>query len=941
MKAVLSVFALFFALSLSASVQFVENRGQVADVDGVVQTHFSFYADFGHGIAYFCSDHVEFYFYDVFEKDRSEYSKEEEEAFLRGDYAFISKKTRIFRMDLDFLNISSNVQIAGENQLSAYNNYYLPHCLEGVLNVADYAQIRYKEIYPGIDLIFYSKDGYLKYDFILQPGADPNDIFLQYSGADHLQIMENGDLQIRTLFHELTDAAPVSFLEDGSEIETEYILNDNKLTFLVKDYDGSGMTIDPTLSWSTYYNNNYSSDTWTIPAFTSTGEFFAVCYTYCSTYPTLDIGGTAWFDNTKDGSVDLVIHKFDVNRSKIWATYYGGNNSDYLAGYTDYGKAIVVDANDELWVAGNAASGSSIFPTYNPGGGAFYQSQTKLHGETSFMLKFANDGTRLWATVFQHENANTNWSGIRLNGLGTDGDKVYFTGQTYRSNSNDIPFRTLSGAYNNTTFVGAQDPFIGRFSSSCVLEWCTYFNGGNTTKTSYKQGVDLHIDNSGNLLFIGRESQNSTYPDAWLKVNPGGAYVQAQNNGDQDVLIAKFNSSMQVYWSTAYGGNGQDIPSMVIADNVDNIIIVCRAAKSTNFPTYNPGGGAYYQATRNSSGTWGSDGFIMKFSPSGSRQWATYYGGSGVDIETIFTGVGVDTYNEGNIYVIGRTGCTDFPTMSRSGSYNDNSLSGSSDIVGLMFNNDGLRFWASYLGGSGSESTYSSKCAVRVIGTTARIMAVSYSNSINFPLVNPGGGALYETTKLTTNVNIIFEFTNTDISLPAELLEFKYDCTDNGLHFEWSSASETNCSHYQIQQQSGDEWISVAEIQASGNSNIIQDYSYDLKFEGGSQEYFRLAQFDFDGSSRILDIVPVFCSSEFDFRLFPNPATDELIILDAGQGINEKDVHLFNVYGQELFVDKYQINNGIQFDVRDLEPGTYSVLVNFGTNKLAKRFIKY
>ncbi|MBN2728919.1 MAG: T9SS type A sorting domain-containing protein [Bacteroidales bacterium] len=941
MKAVLSVLTLFISIYLSASVQFVENRGQVANIDGVVQTHFSFYADFGHGIAYFCNDHVEFYFYDVFEKERSEYSNEEEEAFLRGDYAIISKKTRVFRMDLDFLNANPNVQIYGEKESATYNNYYLPHCAEGILRNIDYGQIRYKDLYPGIDLVFYANNGNLKYDFILQPGADPNDIILQYSGADELKLGENGDLQIRTFFHELTDAAPVLFLEDGSMIESEYVLNDNKISFLIKDYNGSGLTIDPELSWSTYYNNNYSSDTWTIPAFTSTGEFFAVCYTYCSTYPTLNPGGSTYFDNTRDGSVDLVVHKFNANRSKVWATYYGGNNSDYLAGYTDYGKAIVVDNNDELWVAGNAASGSSIFPTYNPGGGAFYQTQSKLHGETSFMLKFANDGTRIWATVFQHENANTNSSGIRLNGLGTDGDKVYFTGQTYRSNSNDIPFRTLSGAYNNTTFVGAQDPFIGRFSNSCVLEWCSYFNSGNITKTSYKQGVDLHIDNSGNLLFIGRESQNSTYPDAWLKVNPGGAYVQAQNNGDQDVLIAKFNSSMQVYWSTAYGGNGQDIPSMIIADNVDNIIIVCRAAKSTNFPTYNPGGGAYYQASRNSSGTWGSDGFIMKFSPSGARQWATYYGGSGVDIETIFTGVGVDTYNEGNIYVIGRTGCTDFPTMSRTGSYNDNSLSGTSDIVGLMFDNDGVRFWATYLGGSGSESTYSSKCAVRVIGSTARIMAISYSNSANFPLVNPGGGALYETTKLTTNVNIIFEFTNTDITLPAELLDFTYDCTDEGLHFEWSSASESQCRDYQIQVQDGNEWETIAVIQAAGNSNIIQNYSYDLIESSGDQQYYRLLQTDFDGSETVLDLIPVYCSEHFDFMIFPNPTTQNLIIQDAGQGIDVENVHLYDVLGRELFLDKFLINNGVQVDVTVLEPGTYTVIVEFGANKLAKSFLKY
>ena len=935
------VLIMLFSVQGKASLEFIENRGQVANAEGIAQHHFAYYVDFGRGIAYFCPDHVEFYFYDVFEKERCEYSKEEEEAFINGNYVSIGKKIRIYRLDLSFNGANSNVEIIGESKNENYTNYYLPHCVEGILSVNSFAKIKYKNIYPGIDLLFYSKDGYFKYDFIVQAGADVSLINLSYHGAEELLLNEKGDIIIKTPIGDIIDSAPESFLFSGAEVESEYSLSESRIHFIVKENLSEGVIIDPMLTWSTYYNNNYSSDTWTKPAFTSSGEFFAACYTYCNAYPTLDPGGTAYFDNVRDGSVDLVIHKFNSNRTKIWATYYGGNNSDYLAGYTDYGKAMIVDNNDEVYVAGMVASSSTIFPTYNPGAGAFYQTQTKIHGETSFMLKFANDGTRLWATMFQHENANTNYSGIRLNGLGTDGQKIYFTGQTYRSNTNDVPLRTLTGAYNNTTFVGAQDPFIGRFSTSGVLEWCTYFNSGNVTKVSYKQGVDLHVDNAGNLLFIGRESQNSSFPDAWLKVNPGGAaYVQTQNGGDQDVLIAKFNSSMQIYWSTTYGGNGQDIPSTVISDNDNNIIIVCRAAKSTNFPTYNPGGGAFYQATKNSSGTWGSDAFIMKFSPSGVRQWATYYGGSGVDKETIFTGVGVDSYNAGNIYVIGRTACTDFPTMSRIGSYNDNSLSGTSDVVALMFNNNGVRFWATYYGGSGSESTYSSKCAVRVIGSTARIMAISYSNSVNLPLANPGGGALYENTKLTTNVNIIFEFTNTDITLPVELNSFDYNCTEDGTSFEWTTASETNSRSFKLLCWNTEEWIELFEIIAAGNSSLLQEYSVFIPKELMIGNYVRLMQVDLDGAVHEMGEWNVDCFKINDVQLYPIPSDNYLFIEGPWEIDEVLNVSVFDAIGKKYLVPVNILENKISVQVVDLFDGVYFLCVETKGNSIFKTFVK-
>src|SRR5437773_9448277 len=148
--------------------------------------------------------------------------------------------------------------MSGFDELPGKANYFIGNDpAKWRTNVPTYARVHYREVYPGIDLVYYGNQRQLEYDFVVAPGGDPNRIVLGFQGADRLEVNTQGELVLHVAGRALRQRKPVIYQEiDGirTEIEGRYVLKDaHRVGFQVAAYDQSKpLVIDPVLVYSTY-----------------------------------------------------------------------------------------------------------------------------------------------------------------------------------------------------------------------------------------------------------------------------------------------------------------------------------------------------------------------------------------------------------------------------------------------------------------------------------------------------------------------------------------------------------------------------------------------------------------------------------------------------------------------------------------------------------------
>lgn len=547
-----------------------------------------------------------------------------------------------YRIDISFLN-ANPAAILPESPFPWYENFYTSET--PALFVKSYARLRYKEVWPGIDIVFYEGQEGLEYDFFLAPGASAELIRLRFEGATpHI---ENGDLVLQTPYGEIRQPAPRAWTDEG-EVQATWWVKGQEAGFSIQGRTlAQALRIDPGIRiWGTYYGYTppdaveYITEARAV-ALSSSGVFIAG-FTNCPS----EIATSGAHQTSLIGTQNAFLAKFNpLNGQLVWATYYG-------SGFTS-GSGCAVAPDGSVYLCG-ATSGTTGIAT----SGAYQISLAG--GGDAFLAKFNDAGIRQWGTYYGGGGSSDGANACAVSQSGV----IFIAGHT-----NSTSGIASSGAHQTTYGGGASDAFLAAFSSSGSRLWATYYGGGDLD-----YGYSCATDGNGNVFLAGYTRSINNIASNGHQSTLGGAY---------DAFLVKFSNTGTRLWGTYYGGNGNDEGHACATDDNGNVFLVGSTASSNNI--------AFSGYLNSYQGN--IDAFAVKFSPTGSRVWGTYYGGPYAD-QVYACAVGT----QGALYIAGSTGS---PTGIATGGTEQtscSSLGGCAFLAKLAADGTALS-WGTYYGG--------------------------------------------------------------------------------------------------------------------------------------------------------------------------------------------------------------------------------------------------
>ena len=552
--------------------------------------------------------------------------------FVNPQSAIGNPQSAVLRMKLSGANHAP--AITGESEMAMRTNYFKGNDpAKWHTDVARYERVRYEQVYPGIDMVYYGQQQQLEYDFEVAPGANTSQIALEYRGVKRVKVERGtGDLVLKTAGGEVRQHKPVAYQEVGGErreVESRYVIRgQRKVGIEVEEYDHTKrLVIDPVLSYSTYLGGDNGDEGRNI-AVDPSGNVYVTGFIDSTDFPKRN-------EHTADqGGTDAFMTKLNPNLSGAaslrYSTYLGGSNRDL-------GLGIAADASGHAYVTGYTYSND--FPTLNE-----YQTYQE-GGADAFITKLdtkaSGAASLLYSTYLGGTNKNVTYGDVGWNIAVDSSGIAYVTGY---SESSDFPVRHQYQTYQG----GGADAFVAKLdtnaSGAASLLYSTYLGG-----IDLDIGQGIAIDSSG-IAYVTGFLYSTNFPT----LNP----FQTHLGGGYDTFVAKLDTNASgaasLLYSTYLGGYGDDYSFGIAVDASGGNVYVTGYTGSANFPTRNQ-----YQTYRGN-----GDAFVTKLdtqaSGAASLRYSTYLGGHRIDYGW---GIAVDASD--NAYVVGSTNSADFPTLNQ------------------------------------------------------------------------------------------------------------------------------------------------------------------------------------------------------------------------------------------------------------------------------------
>ncbi len=607
----------------------------------------------------------------------------------RGARAGGTRAPVVLRMTLPGATPSSEWE--GIDRLPGISNYFVGAVpATWRTNIPNFARVRVKQVYPGVDLVYYGTRGRLEYDFTVQPGADPGQIEIAFEGAGHARLDEHGDLLLHTAAGEVRWGRPSVYQEsDGRRlpVAAAYALkNGRRVGFKLARYRPDlPLVIDPVLAYSLALGGH--ADAGMGVAVDASGNAYVVGRAsnydrFLTVNPLPNVAGPGF-----------VVKLNPTGNAVLYSTFLGAAVAN----------GIAIDGQGNAYVTGETYGNGNSFPLVRPlRACAGREDRPKPE---AFVLKLGSAGNELIYSTCLGGSEYDVGNGIAVDPAGN----AYVAGRTV---SRDFPIaNALQPDYRarNDQTTRSGTAFLAKLNSSgSALVYSTYLSAslmnrtypGLAPRTDPDFGADatsVSADASGNAYVVGEASRYdpgdlsldgfprriSENEGFLVKLDPAGSRLlytselylmkratsvalDAEGNvylSDNLAFVIKVSPQGPVRWSKRLPGgiSGVTVPYGIAVDRAGNVYVAGNTS-SKDFPVVNPVQSAY-GGTSGADSYHQGDGFVVKLDSSGSAfLYSTFLGGGDPDAAHA---IAVD--GDGNAYVTGYTYSQNFPNTTSMG----------------------------------------------------------------------------------------------------------------------------------------------------------------------------------------------------------------------------------------------------------------------------------
>lgn len=565
---------LFIALFIASNaicqqnLEFVENKGQwdknISFKGELTTGAFVLKPDGGYRLQQFDTTCLKELFEKIHPHSVPVSTPNEKEEGNNGEDFNYTMKGHVY--EIKFINANPSPIAQPDKQIECYNNYFIGtdstkwagHCR--IFNA-----VTYKNLYPNIDIRYYTDKGNIKYDFIIHPGGNPNDIIMYVDGAENLGV-HRGQLSIKTSVGEIRETIPSSFQINNrigrKEVSCSYQVSGNIVHFNVQSIleKDATLIIDPQWIFSTFTGSR--ADNWGYAAtYDASGNFYAGGIVFGTGFPVTNGAYQQKFASGNNGTgesaggFDIGIIKFNpLGTARVYATYLGGSGNEYP-------HSMVVDANNNLIVSGKTTS-----PDYPVNRDHYGYGVASSNNFDIILTKLNASGSALIGSI------------------------------------------TIGGTRNDGVNVG--NKYSSPFGPQSIR-----LNYGDDSRS------EVIVDSMGNI-YLASCTQSTDFPTTNPVQKDHGSNTTGSYN--QDGIVLKTSPDLsKILFSTYLGGSGDDAAFVLAFDPTSNVLVVAGATTSRDFPgdTTNvlfP----HYMGGQ-------TDGFITLMSTDGSKLYHTSYLGTG------------------------------------------------------------------------------------------------------------------------------------------------------------------------------------------------------------------------------------------------------------------------------------------------------------------------